>query len=191
MNLKIERRKLEPLSEEEAKLFALVPSQKAASIDEIIIRAEQCGLEDLTVPYAVNVLNTLQLKGYVMEDAVGSYLQTMAAMQSTEQINLFDMTERPNSKSIVKKNSPVDKNAATNKIEREKKCGAELDGEEAIIFNLIDREPLSFDDILLRVDQKLERAIDVQELNQILFALELKGLLIEDDLGNYSRTDER
>lgn len=192
MTLQTEIRKLEPLSDDEMKIFELVPTQRAAPVDEIIVRAEQCGLENLSVPYAVNVLNALQLKGYVMEDAVGSYLRTMAAMPSTEQIELFDVKcERSNAKSIVEKIFPVDKKSATNKIAQEKKFGAELDGDEAIIFNLIDHEPLSFDDILLRVDKALERAIEVQELNQILFALELKGLLIEDDLGNYARTNER
>ena len=59
------------------------------------------------------------------------------------------------------------------------------------MFSLIDGTPLSFDEILLKTDESSEQAPDVRELNSILFALELKGLVIQDDLGNYSRTKER
>ena len=170
MEPRSERITLEPLLEEEAQIFELVPTEKAATLDEIMFRAESGGLDDLTVPYLVNVLNALQLKGYVMEDAVGSYLRTAAAPDKTP---------------------PVDKQSKAIKNNRKKKHDVELNDEEAIVFSFIDRQPIGFDDILLKTDEKSERAVNVQELNAILFALELKGLVIQDDLGNYSRTKER
>lgn len=184
MKLQTQRRTLEPLSEDEAKIFELVPTEKAAPVDEIILRAEQIGLEDLTVPYAINMLNALQLKGYVMEDAVGSYLRTVTAMPSTEQINLFDVKiSRSNSKPIVEKKSAI------NKTDRKGKSDAELEGGEAIVFDVINDKSMSFDDILLTVDEKSDRIMNVPELNQILLKLQIKGLVIEDDLGNYSKTE--
>ncbi|MBQ9478654.1 MAG: DNA-processing protein DprA [Selenomonadaceae bacterium] len=171
------RRELEPLTEDEAKIFELVPTELAASTDELIFRAEELGLDELTVPYLINVLNALQLKGYVMEDAAGSYLRTTAAAPVVEQATLFETNQRSRP-TVEKKNKSVGR----------KKNVPALDGDEAIVFDVIDDEPMAFDIILTKLDENVERTFEVTELNGILFALELKGLINQDDLGNYSRT---
>ena len=180
-DMKVEglQRQLEPLSEDEQKLFELVPTEEAAPLDVLMIRAEQCGLEGLSVSYMVNALNALQLKGYVMEDAAGSYIRTAASVPSVEQSKTVEPIKRSVSTVERKKNKTVE--AKMNTIP--------LEGDEELVFNMLDRKPLPFDLILNRLDENTDRTLNVQELNGILLTLELKGLITRDDLDNYSRTN--
>lgn len=70
-----------------------------------------------------------------------------------------------------------------------KKLRAEpqLEGDEAFVYSLLDDPPTDLDGLLVRADDSSERMLTPQELSNILLTLELKGLVMTDEHGCYSR----
>ena len=70
-----------------------------------------------------------------------------------------------------------------------KKLRAEpqLEGDEALVYSLIVDPPTDLDGLLMRADDASERTLTPQELSNILLTLELKGLVMTDEHGSYSR----
>ena len=94
--------------------------------------------------------------------------------------------------------APIEKPLKTPSIEKpivepierpSKKLRAEpqLEGDEAFVYALLEETPLDLDGLLMRADDSSERTLTPQELSNILLTLELKGLVMTDEHGSYSR----
>ena len=75
------------------------------------------------------------------------------------------------------------------KINRDKEIerAPELDGDEALVYSLLDDQPCDLDELLMRADAASDKILTPQEISNALLTLELKGLAMEDECGCYSR----
>ena len=93
---------------------------------------------------------------------------------------------------VVERPSAIENKPHTSEIparRRTLQTAAELglEGDEAAVFDLITDKPIDLDNILIKLDEVLDKEISPPELSMILLRLSFGGLVTEDDSGNYSR----
>ncbi len=95
------------------------------------------------------------------------------------------LTRAPSSEPLIEKKIVESKPRAS----KTKKLRAEpqLEDDEALVYSLTVDPPTDLDGLLMRADDASERMLTPQELSNILLTLELKGLVMTDEHGCYSR----
>ncbi len=108
----------------------------------------------------------------------------LLARNADDILNLFDPNEierRDEAPTIARESKKI------NRKEIKRRAEPQLEGDEALVYALVDDQPLDLDGLLMKADGASEKILTPSEILNALLTLELKGLVMTDEHGCYSR----